>query len=154
MHRAAAPFDGHGQERLWGELCGLLMSDADVRRRFAAHSALFHLAYANRATEDGPGPAWFPAEKDLRESNMGKLLAEHRLTTYDELHRWADKRREEFWATMVRKLGIVFRRDPSRILKPASDPLRADWLPGAGLNFAASCFRAEPDKAGNPPGPG
>ena len=146
IHRAAAPLDGRGQERLWRELCGLLMADADVRWRFAAHSALFHLAYANRGAEDGPGPVWFPAERDLRESNIGKLLAEHRLTTYDELHRWANERREEFWATMVRRLGIVFRRDPSRILNPTSDPLHADWLPGAELNIAESCFRADPKK--------
>src|SRR2546430_817740 len=114
----------------------------EVRWRLAAHRALFHLAYANRGAEDGPGPAWFPAERDLRESNIGKLLAEHRLTTYDELHRWANERREEFWATMVRRLGIVFRRDPSRILNRTSDPLHADWLPGAELNIAESCFRA------------
>src|SRR3989442_1487445 len=146
IHRAAAPLDGHGQERLWRELCGLLMSDAEARWRFAAHSALFHLAYANRSAEDGPGPAWFPTARNLRESNIGKLLAEHRFTSYDELHRWAKERREEFWSTMVRKLGIVFRRDPSRILNPESDPRHADWLPGAELNIAESCFRADPKK--------
>src|SRR2546428_4362768 len=144
--RATAPLAVHGQERLWREVCGLLMSDADTRWRSAAHRALSHLAYANRAAEDGPGPAWFPAERDLRESNIGKLLAEHRLRTYDELHRWANERRDEVWATMVRKLGIVFRRDPSGILNPASDPLHADWLPGAELNIAESCFRADPKK--------
>src|SRR2546428_9909140 len=45
---------------------------------------------------------------------------------------------------MVRRLGIVFRRDPSRILNPTSDALHADWLPGAELNIAESCFRADP----------
>ncbi len=146
LRRTPARLDGPGQERLWRALRALLLAHPDARGRFAAHRALFHLAYANRAPEDGPGPAWFPSAEDSRESNVAKLLAERRLKTYQDLHRWSEERREEFWAAMVRKLGIVFRKDPSRILNPESDPRQAEWLPGAELNIAESCFRANPKK--------
>jgi len=47
---------------------------------------------------------------------------------------------------MIERLGIVFRTKPEAILEPNADPMHPDWLPGARLNIAESCFRAEPGK--------
>src|SRR5207249_2521342 len=73
-------------------------------------------------------------------------MAERRLTSFEDLRLWSVTRREEFWSTMIRKLGIVFRKKPTRILKQSADPRHPDWLPGARMNIADSCFRADADK--------
>src|SRR5207244_9235194 len=44
-------------------------------------------------------------------------------------------------------LGIVFRTSPTRILKLPADPRHPEWLAGAQLNIAESCFNAAPNKA-------
>ncbi len=87
-----------------------------------------------------------PSKADVRFSNIGKMMAERRLTSLEDLQRWSADRREEFWSTMVRKLGIVFRTKPNRILKQPLDPRHPDWLPGARMNIAESCFRADAHK--------
>src|SRR3989442_12140243 len=48
---------------------------------------------------------------------------------------------------MIRTLGIVFRTSPTRILKLPADPRHPEWLAGAQLNIAESCFNAAPNKA-------
>src|SRR5438046_8961040 len=47
---------------------------------------------------------------------------------------------------MIRELGIVFRKKPARILKQPLDPRHPEWLPGARMNIAESCFRAGANK--------
>ncbi|TLZ99759.1 MAG: AMP-dependent synthetase, partial [Methanobacteriota archaeon] len=95
---------------------------------------------------DGPGPAWMPSKAGVRASNIGKLMAARRFGSFEDLQRWSIDRREEFWATMIRKLGIVFRKKPSGILKQPLDPRHPEWLPGARMNIAESCFRAGANK--------
>src|SRR5437867_11129939 len=73
-------------------------------------------------------------------------MTARRLRSFADLQRWSVDRREEFWATMVRKLGIVFRRKPTRILKQPADPRHPEWLPGARMNIAESCCRAGASK--------
>src|SRR5439155_4488408 len=63
-----------------------------------------------------------------------------------DLHRWSTEHRAEFWSAMIERLGIVFRTKPETILEPNADLTHPDWLPGASLNVAESCFRAEPGK--------
>jgi acetyl-CoA synthetase len=134
------------ETRLWLDLRGVLGSDPAWRGNFEVHRRLFSLAFEGRPPASGPAPAWTPSPDDLRNSNVGKLIMERGFRTYGELHRWSVERREEYWATVIRKLGIVFRKEPRRILDPASDPTCPDWLPGAELNIAESCFRADPGK--------
>ena len=144
--RHPGPLDAREQERFWLKLRALLLANPDTRWRFAAHLALYRLAYDGREPTDGPGPAWIPSKAGVRSSNLGKLMTARRLRSFADLQRWSVGRREEFWATMVRKLGIVFRRRPTRILKQPADPRHPEWLPGARMNIAESCFRAGANK--------
>lgn len=134
------------QIRLWMELRDTLIAAPSSRSHFELHRRAYRLAYADRRPEEGPGPAWVPAEEDMRTSNLAGLMAERHLATYADLHRWAADQREEFWTAVVRRLGIVFRTEPQRVLDPRSDPRRPDWFPGARLNIGESCFRADPGK--------
>src|SRR3990172_6175302 len=131
------------QVRLWMELRDTLIAAPSSRSHFELHRRAYRLAYAGRRPEEGPGPAWVPAEEEMRTSNLAGLMAERHLATYADLHRWAADHREEFWTAVVRRLGIVFRTEPQRVLDPRSDPKRPDWFPGARLNIGESCFRAD-----------
>ena len=144
--RRPGTLDARDQERFWLELRAVLLANPGTRWRFAAHFALYRLAYEGRRPSDGPGPAWMPSKAGARSSNIGKLMAARRFGSFEDLQRWSTDRREEFWATMIRKLGIVFRKKPSGILKRPLNPRHPEWLPGARMNIAESCFRAGANK--------
>jgi len=135
--------DPHDHVRLWVEIRDDLVTNPACRWNFDLHRRLFAFAYEGRRPQDGPAPAWVPVREGIADSNIGKLMSEHGLRSYAELHRWSVEHRVEFWATMLRRLGIVFRKEPSEVLGPASDPTHPDWLPGAEMNIAESCFRAD-----------
>jgi acetyl-CoA synthetase len=138
LHRS----DPDEQVRLWLDLRALVNRDRAARGHFPIHEHLYRFAYEGRRSEDGPPPAWVPSPKEMRESNIGRLMGELGLRSYQDLHRWSVEHRDDFWSTMIRKLGIVFRTPPNAIRGPRSNPTRPDWLPGAGMNIAESCFRA------------
>jgi acetyl-CoA synthetase len=137
--------DPIAQARIWSHLREALLGKPATRWAFDVHARMFRWAFEERRPEDGPAPAWTPTDDVVRGSNLAALMAEAGVPTYAELHRWSAERREDFWAAVVRRLGIVFRTPPRRILDPASGAVRPDWLPGASLNIAESCFRAKDD---------
>jgi acetyl-CoA synthetase len=97
-------------------------------------------------TSRGPAdaPAWEPGESELRDSNLARLLRDRGFASYAELHTWSVRDRAGFWEEMLRRLGIVFRTPPARILDLAGGVEHARWLPGARLAIVESCFRADP----------
>ncbi len=139
--------DPEQQVQVWHELRHVLLSGSSWRWNFPVHRSLYRFAYERREPEHGPAPAWMPSPEEVRASNLGRLMSELGIGTYADLHRWSVEHRAEFWATIIRKLGIVFHKQPDRILDPNSDVTRPAWLPGAELNIAESCFRANPAKS-------
>jgi len=137
--------EGDPQVRLWREFQAVL-KDPAWRWDFPLHWRLYGTAYKGRRPEDGPGPAWVPSAEEAWPSNLGSLMAELGLRTYADLHRWSVEHREEYWSRMIRRLGIVFQREPERVLDPNSSVTDPRWLPGAELNIAESCFRADRSK--------
>src|SRR6266545_987977 len=89
------------QVRRWSESRAVLAEDPTSRWNFDAHKLVHDLAYADRDSKAGPAPAWSPSPESVRESNLGKLMAERRVRTYKDLHRWSVDHREEYWSTMV-----------------------------------------------------
>ena len=103
--------EGDPQVRLWREFQAVL-KDPAWRWDFPLHWRLYGTAYKGRRPEDGPGPAWVPGAEEAWPSNLGSLMAELGLRTYADLHRWSVEHREEYWSRMIRRLGIVFQREP------------------------------------------
>src|SRR2546428_5534052 len=89
------PLDPRSQERFWLNLRRLLLTNPAARWRFAAHLALYQFAYDGRRPEDGPGPAWVPSKADMQSSNIGKMMGERRLTSFEDFRRWSVDRRGE-----------------------------------------------------------
>ena len=113
---------------------------------FEEHLARFHEILSARAAEHGPPTLWTPSPDVVARSNLGRFMAEQGLSSYDELHRWSVASREEFWRETIRHLGIVFGRRPEKILGRPDSPKDPQWLRGAKLNVADSCFQAQPDR--------
>ncbi len=133
-------------EHIWAELRGLLTRDSAWRWNVRVHVRLFDAAFEGQSPEEGPRPAWRPDRATMENANVPHLSRELGLRTYADLHRWSVQNREAFWTEVLRRLGIVFRTAPARILDAASDPKAPGWLPGARLNIAESCFLADPSK--------
>ncbi len=142
-HRRTDPAE---QIAIWRDFQSLIHSTPSLRERFAAQSYLYHRAYEGRPSEAGPGPAWIPGAADISRTNVSALMKDLQLTRYEDLHGWSVEHRDAFWEAAIRRLGVVFRTAPQRIRDPESPVTQPAWLPGAALNIAESCFRAEPGR--------
>ena len=80
------------------------------------------------------------------QSNLYELQNELDLEGYEALHRFSVEQPEVFWSRVLARLGIVFEKQPQRILDLANGVKHPRWLPGAELDITQSCFTAPPDK--------
>jgi acetyl-CoA synthetase len=129
---------------LWRKISRDILSPSDP---FEQHEEAFHHTYADWPAENGPPPAVMPSPAEAARSNVGRWIAEHRFSTYAELHAYSVSRREEFLREAVEKLAIRFRKPPDRILDLARGVQQPVWFPGSRLNIADSVFGAEPGSA-------
>ncbi len=133
LSRAGSPAD------TWDEISRSILT-RDVP--FTVHYRLYQSTYANWNSSEGPPPAWRPSTQDVDRANITAMCRSLGLDTYTDLHRWSCKRRADFWKAMLETLAIRFAAPPSRILDVRPDAEHADWLVGARLNIAESCFQA------------
>jgi acetyl-CoA synthetase len=91
------------------------------------------------------GDVWSPDERTIAESNLGRFLHERGLEDYAALHRWSVTERAAFWQAVIERLGIVWAKEPERMLEGDDDPTDPTWAPGARLNIVESCFTAPPE---------
>ncbi|HYM39985.1 MAG TPA: AMP-binding protein [Thermoplasmata archaeon] len=138
--------DPDDQVQLWTQFLALIRATPALRSSFAAQAFLYRRAYEGRPAAVGPGPARVPPSDALAASNLGQVMAARGLTRYEDFWRWTAEHREAYWAAAIDRLGIVFRKRPEAIRDARSPVTRPTWLPGAELNIAESCFRAEPSK--------
>lgn len=134
------------QVQIWLQLRSLVQESPTLLATPKVLGLLYRTAYAGRPAGVGPGPAWIPSPEEVRDTNIGRLMAELGLARYEELHRWSAKERDAYWATAIRHLGIVFRKEPQEIRDPRFALTQPSWLPGAELNIAESCLRGDPGR--------
>ncbi len=110
------------------------------RHPFSAHWKAFREAY----TGDPVPIAWWPDPATRKRSNLLSLLEELGLEDYPALHRFSVANRQEFWARVLARLGVVFETEPEAILDLADGVKHPRWLKGAELEITRSCFTAPP----------
>ena len=110
------------------------------RRPFSEHWECFRNASRH------PPVAWEPDDNLRTRSNLFELQNELGLQNYEALHRFSVEQPEVFWSQVLARLGIVFEKEPERILDLANGVKQPRWLPGAQLDITRSCFTAPPDK--------
>jgi acetyl-CoA synthetase len=128
------------QARQWLEMVARVQREPETP--FDEQWQLFSRLAAERPSELGPMPAWWPSPDRIAESNIDRLMTEVGARSYGELHRWSVTHRAEFWRGMIQRLGIAFTRPPGTILDDAGGTEQPRWLPGARLNIVDSCFKA------------
>jgi len=104
------------------------------------HEQLHARVFADWDPADGPAPAWFPEDPDS--SNIAWLMRKVGAENYRKLHAWSVSQRREFWATMIERLEVQFRKPFSSVLELPDGLEHPRWLLGARLNVMDSCFRA------------
>ncbi len=107
------------------------------------HEHLHRLVFADWDPVNGPAPAWFP--EDPGASNIGWLMQRTGFETYGELHAWSVREPREFWETMVDRLDVRTARPCDTAVDLSDGVERPQWLVGAKLNVADSCFNAPAD---------
>jgi hypothetical protein len=114
---------------------------------FPAQKALWDFVYCNRNPEkDGPPIVWRPDPETVENAHVNKLRVKMGFKTYSELHRWSVENPEEYWERAIDKLKIVFKKKPKKILDLRKGPENPNWLVGAQMNIADSCFSRVPSQ--------
>ena len=121
----------------WQEISSAILKPA---HRFEVHQHIHKTVFADWNPQSGPIPAWFPGKTDL--SNIAWLMRTAGVRTYQDLHAWSIRNRSAFWDTMIKRIDAHFQRPYKSALYEEGGPEEANWLIGAKLNIADSCFNA------------
>lgn len=89
---------------------------------------------------------WHPSESQLKESNIALTMQEKGFTAYSDFFNWSVANRSAFWDYTIKKLGIKFSKGPTSILQKDFNIENPEWLKGAEMNIAESCFSASKEK--------
>ena len=109
---------------------------------FTLHQLLYETIYADFDTATyGPPPAWFPANEDITEANITRIMADLHIKTYPEFHAWSVAHRDTFWQMMIDVLGIK----ATETYTEAQEDATGIFTKLAKLNIVESCFNAPDD---------
>src|SRR4051812_21253190 len=88
---------------------------------------------------------WFPDSEAEKCSNIAAAMRKMSFDSYDQFYSWSVGEPAEFWSFVLGTLQIRFAQPPRDILAKGETGFEPEWLPGARLNIADSCFQAAPD---------
>lgn len=112
---------------------------------FALHELLYETTFCDWDASQGSPPAWFPSDEQIRATNIAALMNDLKIGSYRELHAWSAHNRAEFWNKTIQRVGIRFRQKYKEIVDLSQGVEFPQWLVGARLNIAESCFQAPED---------
>ncbi|HWH71851.1 MAG TPA: AMP-binding protein, partial [Candidatus Sulfotelmatobacter sp.] len=92
-------------------------------------------------------PGWVPSPEFIRSTNLAWLMQRVGVGSYEALHAWSVRQREEFWALAIDRLGLRFQQPFSRVMDLTQGVEAPRWLAGARLNISESCFAAPAESA-------
>ena len=115
---------------------------------FALHKLLHECAFSDwDSSRDGPAPAWFPSDEQVQQANITGLMRELGINFYVDFHTWSVENHASFIELMVDRLNICFSKPFETVVELSCGTEAPQWLAGATLNIADSCFGA----SGNAP---
>lgn len=127
---------------------------------YELHRMLFDKCYENWPTQSlGPPPAWIPTPQGASCTNLARFMERFKgdmrweeektgnpVTDFRLLQEISFDNPEAFWPQVLRQLRVCFHRPPKRMVQEGPNPDQTQWLPGAQMNIAESCFRdRDPD---------
>ena len=115
---------------------------------FALHKLLYESAFSDwDGSKHGPPPAWFPSDEQFQRANISRLMRELKIESYGDFHAWSVQNRADFFELIVDRLDIRFCKPFEAVVELSYGAESPQWLAGAALNIADSCFSA----SGNAP---
>ncbi len=87
-------------------------------------------------------PDWTLAPEQLATTNIGWLMRHIGAESYEDVHAWSVRNREEYWGLVLERLGTRFREPFRTVLDLSNGVEQPCWLAGAKLNIVESCFGA------------
>ncbi|CAN5431817.1 AMP-binding protein [soil metagenome] len=126
-------------EQCWQQVSSNLLTAAHP---FSLHQFLYKLIYPH--WDSIPAPAWVPTKNIINTANLTQLMTELKINTYSELYAWSVQNYREFWQHMLKILSIKLIKNYDDICDLQDGIESPNWLHGAKLNIAASCFTATP----------
>jgi acetyl-CoA synthetase len=130
--------ESNRRDAAWGVLASKVLTPA---HDFSVHQRLYEICYGEEALLRACGPAWLPSQTIIENANL-TAAAGARGVPLSSYHRFSVEHRATFWADVVERLKIQFRKPYTRILD-ATQPTRPRWLVDAELNIVDSCFQAD-----------
>jgi acetyl-CoA synthetase len=86
-------------------------------------------------------PIWTPTQAEIEATNVYALMQRNGFETYEALHAWSVNNPTAFWRQTTADLGVVYDRLPRRTFSQEAGARHPQWLEGAKLNIANSCFQ-------------
>mmetsp|Transcript_3572 Transcript_3572/g.5288 ORF Transcript_3572/g.5288 Transcript_3572/m.5288 type:complete len:726 (-) Transcript_3572:449-2626(-) len=102
------------------------------------HQAAHDEVYA--ATTDHIKPTWIPTPPSLT-TNIEQMMVQKGFHTYEEFYEWSIQNRNEFWMESAKKIGVVWKNEPSSALDVSDGTNNAQYFSDGRLNIVDSCFR-------------
>ncbi|HEX2226310.1 MAG TPA: AMP-binding protein [Candidatus Binatia bacterium] len=90
--------------------------------------------------EFGGEIAWHPTPEYTNPSRLKDFMAQHNITTLDELIRRSTTDLEWFWTAVLRDLGVEFYQPYSKILDTSAGIQWARWCVGGKMNIVHNCL--------------
>jgi acetyl-CoA synthetase len=110
---------------------------------FAVHLFLFTQIYPEWPAKLDSAPACFP-END--KTHLSELIAELQFNHFADFRTWSVTHHSDFLELLLKKMKIVFKKPYTKICDLSKGAEFPDWLHGAKINIADSCFTAPPTK--------
>lgn len=129
-------------EKAWQFISQNILSDTQYP--FAIHLYLFNLLFPNWHSKPESAPAWIPDEQIKTSANIASFMRNRNFADVKTLHRWTVIHFESFWQSVIEILNIHFQQSPQAICDLTQGVESPNWLPGARMNIAESCFQADP----------
>ncbi len=127
-------------EKTWGRICNEILTP---QHPFEAHLRAHEAVFANWDSSKRAAPVWVPDPESITQTNLAKLMRDRGVETYEALFKWSIEDRLGFWQEMIKSLHIRFIQNAEHLVADERELESPEWLPGAKLNIADSCFNAD-----------
>ena len=111
---------------------------------FSIHLYLFNLLFKEWQDHPETAPAWIPTKDTIKNTNIFRWMSELNMLDIKKFHAWSVQCYKDFWAEIVKKLNIQFKKQPDSLCDLTQGIESPQWFKGARMNIADSCFTASP----------
>jgi len=84
---------------------------------------------------------WYPRPDQAAKANISEIIQLVGVKDYDELYRYSVERPADYWRTILKYCGVVWRKDYTEYVDLSKGKEFPDWFVGGRLNWTETIFR-------------